>query len=97
MRVEEIALRQEIRQMLNEAGINRETLSEMAKKLLHEEIKKRVGIIVNEPRIENVVNSKLNSYEFKDMLRGVVAEEIRKSIKISVNVIAENKSVENER
>ena len=26
MRVEEIALRQEIRQMLNEAGINRETL-----------------------------------------------------------------------
>ncbi len=97
MRVEEIALRQEIRQMLNEAGINREALSEMAKKLLHEEIEKRVGIIVNEPRIENVVNSKLNSYEFKDMLRGVVAEEIRKSIKISVNVIAENKSVENER
>lgn len=30
MRVEEIALRQEIRQMLNEAGINRETLREMA-------------------------------------------------------------------
>lgn len=92
MRVEEIALRQEIRQMLNEAGINRETLQEMAQKLLYEEIEKRVGIIVNEPRVENVVNSKLNSYEFKDMLRGVVAEEIRKSIKISVNVTAENKS-----
>lgn len=92
MRVEEIALRQEIRQMLNEAGINRETLQEMAQKLLYEEIEKRVGIIVNQPRVENVVNSKLNSYEFKDMLRGVVAEEIRKSIKISVNVTAENKS-----
>ena len=92
MRVEEIALRQEIRQMLNEAGINRETLQEMAQKLLYEEIEKRVGIIVNEPRVENVVNSKLNSYEFKDMLRGVVAEEIHKSIKISVNVTAENKS-----
>lgn len=78
--------------MLNEAGINRETLQELAQKLLYEEIEKRVGIIVNEPRVENVVNSKLNSYEFKDMLRGVVAEEIRKSIKISVNVTAENKS-----
>lgn len=30
MRVEEIALRQEIRQMMNEAGLNKNTIREMA-------------------------------------------------------------------
>lgn len=31
MKVEEIAVRQEVRQLLAEAGINRETIREMAK------------------------------------------------------------------
>ena len=31
MRVEEMALRSEIRQMLNEAGLNRETIKQMVK------------------------------------------------------------------
>ena len=34
MRVEEIALRQEIRQMMNEAGLNKNTIREMAQNLL---------------------------------------------------------------
>ena len=42
MRVEEIALRQEIRQMMNEAGLNKNTIREMAQKLLEEEVKKQV-------------------------------------------------------
>lgn len=36
MRVEEIALRQEIRQMMNEAGLNKNTIRKMAQKLLEE-------------------------------------------------------------
>ena len=43
MRVEEIALRQEIRQMLNESGINRETLREMAQNTIKEEVEKQVN------------------------------------------------------
>ena len=41
MRVEVIALRQEIRQMLNEAGINKNTLYEMAKEVMQEELEKQ--------------------------------------------------------
>ncbi len=33
MTVEQIAIRQEIRQMLNEAGVNKTTLREMAKEV----------------------------------------------------------------
>lgn len=40
MRVEEIALRQEIRQMMNEAGLNKNTIREMAQKLLEESTKR---------------------------------------------------------
>lgn len=36
MRVEEIAMRQEIRQMLNEAGLNRNSIRAMAKAILKE-------------------------------------------------------------
>lgn len=91
MRVEEIALRQEIRQMLNEAGINRETLQEMALKLLQDEIEKKVDRAVNSPRIERAINSKFESYEFRNMLKSVISEVIRESIKIHVDVMAENK------
>lgn len=41
MRVEEIALRQEIRQMLNEAGINKNTLRDMAEKLCGKKLRNR--------------------------------------------------------
>ena len=34
MRVEEIAVRQEVRQMLSEAGLNRNTLREMTQQIL---------------------------------------------------------------
>ena len=40
MRVEEIALRQEIRQMLSEVGLDKNTLYDMAKQVLQEEISK---------------------------------------------------------
>ena len=42
MRVEEIAVRQEVRQMLAESGLNRNTLREMTQQILREEIKKQV-------------------------------------------------------
>lgn len=41
MRVEEIALRQEIRQMISEAGINKNTIQEMAEQIFKKEIRER--------------------------------------------------------
>lgn len=48
MRVEEMALRSEIRQMLNEAGFNKNTLKDEVKSVLREEIEKAVRQAVNE-------------------------------------------------
>lgn len=40
MKIEEIYMRQEIRQMLNEAGITKNTLKDMVKEVLNEELGK---------------------------------------------------------
>ena len=42
MRVEEIALRQEVRQMLSEAGINKAVLKQLVKDVIHEEVEKAI-------------------------------------------------------
>lgn len=55
MRVEEIALRHEIRQMLNEAGFNKNTLKEEVKLVLREEIEKAVKQAVNETDFDGYV------------------------------------------
>lgn len=39
MTVEQIAIRQEVRQMLNEAGINKNTLKDMVKEVLKKNLK----------------------------------------------------------
>lgn len=41
--IEEIAIRREIRQMLNEAGINKSVLSNMVKEVLCEEVHKVIN------------------------------------------------------
>ncbi len=55
MRVEEMALRSEIRQMLNEAGFNKNTLKDEVKSVLREEIEKAVKQAVNETDFEGYI------------------------------------------
>lgn len=88
MRVEEIALRQEIRQMLNEAGINKNTLFEMAKEVMQEEIAKQVKNAIKPINITNIVDRRINSYEFKDMLKEAVRKEISEAVNINIDVKA---------
>lgn len=88
MRVEEIALRQEIRQMLNEAGINKNTLFEMAKEVMQEEIAKQVKNAIKTINITNIVDRRINSYEFKDMLKEAVRKEISEAVNINIDVKA---------
>lgn len=84
MRVEEIALRQEIRQMLNEAGINRETLREMAQNTIKEEVEKQVNFKISQTNIMSMVS--LNKYEVRDAFREAVKEQVKSNVKISVNI-----------
>lgn len=57
MRIEEIALRQEIRQMLNEAGVNKETLKEMVKESINDIVKNQVNQVLMERRDEDLSES----------------------------------------
>lgn len=70
MRVEEMALRSEIRQMLNEAGFNKNTLKDMVKEVLNEEVEKAVRQAVNETDFDSyaknnaqkIIKNSTNSY-----------------------------------
>ena len=90
MRVEEIALRQEIRQMLSEVGLNKNTMYKMAKEVLSEEIEKQVKNVVNQNNVNGILRSKISSYELRELLREAIKREVRDAIKITVEVKAED-------
>lgn len=89
MRVEEIAIRQEIRQLLTEAGLNKNTIREMANEVLREEMAKQVKNALNQNNINNIIKSKISSYEMMNLLKEAMRQEVRSAIKISVEVKAE--------
>lgn len=60
MTVEQIAIRQEIRQMLNEAGINRNTLKDMVKEVLEENIENAVKQAINETDVNSKISRSVN-------------------------------------
>ena len=88
MRVEEIALRQEIRQMLNEAGINKNTLRDMAEKVMQEEVEKQVKNAINQSNIDGIVYRKINSYELNEMMRAAIRKKISEAVCINIDVKA---------
>lgn len=59
MNIEQIAIRQEIRQMLNEAGINKNTLKDMVKEVLQEEVSKACKQAVNESDVDRAIARKI--------------------------------------
>ena len=89
MRAEEIALRQEIRQMMAEAGLNRNTIRETAAQVLKEEVVKQAQNALKQANIDSMVRSQMQTYEFRGMLQNAVRKEVQDVIKISVEVKAE--------
>lgn len=91
MRVEEIALRSEIRQMLNEAGINRDTLKEMVKESINDIVKNQVNQVLMERRDEDLseaVSRYLDS-NMRTIVRNSAESEIKNKLRwmnFSVNV-----------
>ena len=60
MRVEEMALRSEIRQMLNEAGFNKNTLKDLVKEVLGEELNKAIKQAIEETNCDMISYTKKN-------------------------------------
>jgi ethanolamine utilization protein EutQ (cupin superfamily) len=82
MTVEQIAIRQEIRQMLNEAGINKNTMKEMVREVIDEELNKAVKQVMCEMDTESMISG-LANYNFEEKIR----KELRSSIDTRVNSI----------
>lgn len=80
MRVEDIVIRQEVRQMLNEAGINKSTLKDMVKEVLQEEVSKACKQAVNESNADSVIARKIND-NFGKIVREATRDEIRERVR----------------
>lgn len=78
-----MALRSEIRQMLNEAGFNRNTIKELVKESIDDIVKNQVNQVLMERReqdLETVVSDYLDRCLHKDIYRcaeNVIKDKLR--------------------
>lgn len=79
MRVEEIAIRQEARQMLNEAGINQNTLKEMVKEILNEKLDKAIYQALHEKDVDGAIGDKIE-WCIQRKANDIVRDEIRRKV-----------------
>lgn len=77
MRVEEIALRSEIRQMLNEAGFNRETIKQLVKESIDDVVKNQVNQVLMEKKDQDL--SDVVSDYLKDSMYRQINEQVKRS------------------
>lgn len=85
MKAAEIALRQEIRQMLNEAGINKESLKIMAREVMNEEIQKQVKNAFSQTNVKGLIYNNYH-YELRDAMKEAIQREIKDSMNIKINI-----------
>ena len=81
MRAEEMALRSEIRQMLNEAGYNKNTLKDLVKEVLKDELNKAIKQAFAETNmdIEGYTKKNIDSI-INETTENVVREKITNTI-----------------
>lgn len=75
MTIEQIAIRQEIRQMLGEAGINKNTMKDLVNEVIYEEMTKAVKQVMHEMDIDTIIHNKTQG-----SLQDAVRKELRESI-----------------
>ncbi len=80
MTVEQIAVRQEIRQLLNEAGINKNTMKDIVREVINEELTKAVRQVMHEMNLEDRIYKSANGN-----LQEAIRKELRASIDNKVN------------
>lgn len=88
MTVEQIAVRQEVRQLLNEAGINRNTIKEIVREVIEEKMNNAVRQVMHEMDLEKNIYNAANGN-----LQKLIREELRTSIDKKVNGVFNRMSV----
>ena len=103
MRVEEMALRSEIRQMLNEAGLNRETVKQMVKETIEDVVKNQVNQVLMERRDEDLSQVVANYLDnnmrklIRDTAKDVIQQKMRwLDFAVNVNVTDKAESEDKE-
>lgn len=97
MKAEEMALRSEIRQMLNEAGFNRNTIKSMVKDSIDDIVKNQVNQVLMEREerdLETVVSDYLDRSLHREIMHGtesIIKDKLR-WMDFNVNVNIEDKS-----
>lgn len=97
MKAEEMVLRSEIRQMLNEAGFNRETIKEMVRNSINDIVKNQVNQVLMERKekdLSEVVSDYLDHRMYKliqNSTENVIINKLR-WLDFSVNVQVNNKA-----
>ena len=84
MTIEQIAIRQEIRQMLNEADINKNTLKDMVKDVLKEEIVRACKQAMGETDVNNIVRRQMDN-NFQEIGRSEIKTEVRDIVHSTFN------------
>lgn len=80
MTSEEILMRREIRQMLNEIGINKNTLKDTVKEVLHEECQKACKQAMAEYNMTNTIDS-LNERAMNRIVKESIQENVAARIR----------------
>lgn len=97
MKVEEMALRSEIRQMLNEAGFNREAIKQLVKESIDDVVKNQVNQVLMERKekdLAEVVSDYLDNRMYRliqNSTESVVRDKLR-WMTLAVNVQVNNKA-----
>ena len=105
MTVQEMAIRNEVRQMLNEAGINRETLKDMVRESINDIVKSQVNQVLQERQdtdlseaVSKYLDSNMNTI-IRKSAESAIKDKLR-YMNLSVNVtakgIGENDEVQKE-
>jgi hypothetical protein len=76
MTVEQIAIRQEIRQLLNEAGINKNTMKDMVKEVIDEELSKAVKQVMHEMDLDSKI-SRAAKVDIEEKIKKEIQNSIR--------------------
>jgi len=97
MRVEEMALRSEIRQMLDEAGFNRNTIKQMVKESIDDIVKNQVNQVLMERKekdlgevVESYIDNRLYR-QIQNCTESVIKQKLQ-WIDFKVNVQVDNKA-----
>ena len=97
MRAEEMALRSEIRQMLNEASFNRETIKQLIKDSIDDIVKNQVNQVLMERKekdlgevVSEYIDSRLYT-QIRNTSESVIRDKL-KWMKFDVNINVQNES-----